>query len=254
MIHYSSPFAHPFLILAAGYGSRLEEKTHHVPKCLLPLNSEADTSLSLLLHILKQYNASQIFITGGHGFEILQSKVNEIVSDIGTIELIDARPSFSQGPLYSFLSAEKKLISQPLFWLFPADTLFMPTFFQWLNTQTFIENKIHLFLRPSLISKSHFQELSRTWKEKNSETDVFPFIPYLFPFIGFPGKIYAYAQLCQSAGGKKVVDIFPFINNLPSILQIHRIPENAENFLDLDTLKDLDASHAFLLQNWAEMK
>ena len=52
------------VILAAGKGSRLGDKTNDLPKSLLPLN-ENETLLDYNLDILNKLNINKIFIVTG---------------------------------------------------------------------------------------------------------------------------------------------------------------------------------------------
>ena len=90
------------LILAAGRGSRINELTQNVPKCLIDFNRKP--LLRWQLNSLKKYSDSTI-IVGGYSI----NKIKKYVHGLPGIEIIMNKKWESTNMLYSLMCAREKL-------------------------------------------------------------------------------------------------------------------------------------------------
>lgn len=112
------------ILLAAGRGTRLGEKTAAIPKTLLPIGGK-----SLCLHILdslKSFNLDRIVVVGGFGYEKLSQVLSQSQSN-KKIHLV-RNHQFEKGNLLTLLCAKKKIDQS--FYVMNADHLYSRTIYQ----------------------------------------------------------------------------------------------------------------------------
>lgn len=126
------------VIMAAGEGRRFSSVSSDIPKSLFPLTPQKDSLLARLLYQIIDLNPENIYIICGKQFSQMESWLQSFPFPSSNWTLVDARPDYQKGPLYSFLSLEQKLTNLKPFLLFPADTWFSPTIF--LELEEFSRN------------------------------------------------------------------------------------------------------------------
>ena len=90
------------LILAAGRGSRINELTQNLPKCLINFNRKP--LISWQLNSLKKYSDSTI-IVGGYNI----NKIKEYAKGLSNVQIIKNKKWESTNMLYSLMCAREKL-------------------------------------------------------------------------------------------------------------------------------------------------
>lgn len=246
------------LILAAGEGKRIEKISNNVPKSLLSVNSNGQSSLSLLLRQFTEISVSKIYISLGFSFDLFVNQLSYIKSQYNKsipVIPIDARPNYIKGPLFSFLAGKPYLTKSSLFGLFPADTIFSSEFFNAIQFISFEPNILHiLYITPSVCPKSGYflkfsSESHNSHTQKRieefislSSVDTSKFVPhsmgYMLPVLFFPGTIFNFAEKFVDLGKTTVMHIvIEWIKQRKSYT-LHHIDISETPFFDIDTPED----------------
>jgi molybdopterin-guanine dinucleotide biosynthesis protein A len=224
----------PGIILAAGEGQRLLPLTESLPKTLLPLNAGYEGTLHYLLKGFKRWGITPQYVIGGHLYELLESEIQLLRRQYIALTLVDARPTYLRGPLFSFLSIPPSLAQEPLMAVVPGDTFFTSRWFDWLKSQTFTPSTIHLFT-PSDFEPLEFGSNMTKW---------------ILPLLIVPGSFLTYCHTHRTSGATKIIDIVRIYLQENNSYQIHRIPPDLPLPVDLDTLDRYTYLQGHLPELW----
>ena len=248
------------LILAAGEGKRIEKISKNLPKSLLTLNSDGQSSLSLLLRQFTRISISKIFISLGFSFDLFIKQLSFIDSfrnfSIPVIP-IDARHNYIKGPLFSFLAGKSHLKNSSLFGLFPADTIFTTEFFNAIQSLTLDPNILHIFYyNPSVCPKSGFLlKISSVSNDTYTQKSIEEFISlssvdqsqlvsnslsYMLPVLFFPGEIFEFAEKYITLGKTTVIQIVMEWVKQKKSYSLHHLNLSEPPFFDIDTPDDFN--------------
>ncbi len=157
------------VILVAGIGSRLKEKTKEIPKCLVKINGQS--ILERQLEILNEFNFDNIYLVGGYKI----NKIKELLAQLSykNIVLLNNLDYLTTNNMYSLSLVEPYLNGHDFFWL-NGDILFTKEVIQGMlhyQNQNVIACIPHFYLNESMKIKTKGKqviEISKLIKEDES--------------------------------------------------------------------------------------
>lgn len=156
------------VILVAGIGSRLKEKTKEIPKCLVKINNKS--ILERQLEILNEFKFDTIYLVGGYKI----NKIKELLTKLPykNIVLLDNFDYLTTNNMYSLSLVEPYLNGHDFIWL-NGDILFTKDVIQGMlecNNQNVIACIPNLYLNESMKIKTNGKqviEISKLIKEND---------------------------------------------------------------------------------------
>ncbi len=252
----------PFFVLSAGEGNRMKKSGKNMIKPLIPLSEKLPGSLELNITALDQLKVKYIAVSLGAEFDTILSQLKKLTTLRVPLKIVDARPDYQKGPLYSFLAGLETLIPEPLIALMPADTIFHPKIYDTIKSYQFDdtygyilyfkcdhvkENDIILITDECDTSKlirldynSKLENRNNQLKENTNRDDRYKI---MIPLVFLPNSFFIYAQAGLEASGfskNKVVDfLVPYVNTTKKFRAIE-ISGVSTCMVDLDTKEDFE--------------
>ncbi len=250
------------VILAAGLGSRMESYRKDLPKCIIPLNDNNDTTLSILISSLKSSNITDILIIGGYKFQKLKNYIqtqfnSQIHSKNLNIKLIDSRPLNKKGSLFSLLSGMKFFEKEDMITVLPADTIFHPNLIKGIlklliphvdpqyNHIFYSKFKnFPVYGRSTLIYKTvnsveYVKSIFQIPKNSLKISDDLDFFDIMIPILVISNKSYAILNDFSKNGQFSLVSAINIIMKENDSFLGHKILSRFCIFKDLDYAADL---------------
>lgn len=252
----------PFFILSAGEGNRMKQSGKNLIKPLIPLSEKLPGSLELNILALDQLKVKYITVSLGAEFDMIFYHLKKLPAIRVPLKIIDARPDYKKGPVYSFLAGLETLISDPLFALMPADTIFHPKIYDRIKDYEFDdsfgyilyyecehakENDIILLTdeieNSKVIRLERFSNLSNINKNIKENLISNPKAKIMIPLVFLPNSFFIYVQAGLESCGfskNKVIDfLIPYVNSTKKFRAI-QISGLSTCMVDLDTKEDFE--------------
>jgi len=273
------------VILSAGTGSRIKEYSSNKPKPLLTINALNEKPLlQTTIETLIKLCIKEIYIVSGYKYKKIKNFISSLYEKENQqkiqLKLVDARPNYEKGPLYSFLSIIEShiYIKNKYILVLPGDTYFeyelienaMNAFF---NQSSRIKKSPILFCKNFTLNKlgkghrkiikSHQKISIIEWKknnENNNEFQVFKQVKpskidtnkninILLPLFVCPNNfikvIYDYSK---KSNQDTIIGILNYLSNLGKKIICIEL-DTPGKFFDIDTKENLD-----LLNQYIELK